>query len=178
MHVYIIVFNIVYFVYRLLVLGSGVVYAVLYVLCLKSRNKEVMRRRQWWTWNIILLLLVSAFLITVALLPKESDRSLLGYLLVAVVLFCLVETAQPIFDYGLMQFFLRLPMQVAIARYKWHFTVGYVLAGLLLVLGTVCQVYAVHRVNERYDLTTGELQTTNTVEPEPEPITNIAEEQV
>lgn len=83
--------------------GVGVIYGILYILCVKSRNMEVMRRTQWWTWNTVLHLVVSVVLIAISLLPKTSNRSLLGYLLVAVVVFCLVETAQPIFDYVLME---------------------------------------------------------------------------
>ncbi|GER53165.1 protein phosphatase 2A-3 [Striga asiatica] len=122
-----------------------VVTFAIYLLGFRARKSVIMRERRNWWQTIIANLALSGIMILTAYLHKASYRGMICHYLVAVAVFAFIEIGKPIFDYGFLQNYLRLPVLTAFQHYGlcvsvWHFiTVG------TLVFATWWQSYFLYR---------------------------------
>ncbi|KAI3454317.1 hypothetical protein Pfo_010980, partial [Paulownia fortunei] len=99
--------------------------------------------------NMVGNFIVSGITTVVVIFHDKTQNGIIWQTLIAVAVFVFMEIAKPVFDFGILQFFLRLPFQTAILCYRHYFVGWHVLTAFVLVFGTVWQSYYMHIFTER-----------------------------
>lgn len=123
-----------------------IAFAVIFFFGYHLRRNAVMRERRGWLMAAVLNMVVSLVTTVTVVLHETTLEGVVSQMLLAIGIFALGKVAKPIVDFGIVQGFLRMPLQTSlVCHLKNHDPrVGpaiVVIAATILVVGTFWQVY-------------------------------------
>ncbi|KAH6778558.1 hypothetical protein C2S51_009870 [Perilla frutescens var. frutescens] len=135
------------------------IFTILAFICLSFyglafRDDNILRDtdRHHLAVTIMIIVLMTFFTIYVGVTFEANKRDIYGFTILTLYVFCLVQIVQPKSDYGLLQFFVSMPLQVTILHYrafKIRFRIWYLLGVILPVFCLVCQAYLSSHFNTK-----------------------------